>query len=91
MAGDGITFVHNSMSPDVYADRCTGVHFALGNIRLTFEVARVNHETSPGPVERVVVGRLVMPLSEAESMAHLILRQVEALQNGQQEQAKSLN
>ena len=91
MAADEIKFSHNSFSPDVYADRCSGTHVLFGNMRITFEVARVNHETTPGPVERVVVGRLVMPIHEAEGMARLILSQIEGMKADMESQTRPLN
>lgn len=75
---DEVTFLDNPMAPDVFADAATGVFLYNGNMRVTFEAARVNHETSPGPINRVVIGRLVMPAVAAEQMALLILKQLEA-------------
>jgi hypothetical protein len=66
-------FLDNPHSPDVFADRATGFFNFNGNIRITFESLRVNHITSPGPVTRVAIGRLVMPLAEAEAMARGLL------------------
>ena len=72
-----VRFVDNPMAPDVFADSATGFFNLNGNLRVTFESVRVNHETSPGPVNRVVVGRLVMPLGDAENMAQGILAFIE--------------
>jgi hypothetical protein len=44
-----------------------------GNIRITFESLRVDHSTSPGPLARVVIGRLVMPLATAKALARGLL------------------
>ncbi|MDR3474500.1 MAG: hypothetical protein P4M09_22855 [Devosia sp.] len=60
---------HNPHSPDVFADSATGFFVFNGVVRVTFESARVNHTTSPGPIDRVVVGRLVMPIDAAEALA----------------------
>lgn len=67
-----ITFIDNPHAPEVFADEATGIASFNGAIRLTFESARVNHETSPGPVNRVVVGRLVMPIGSAERLRDLL-------------------
>jgi hypothetical protein len=70
-------FIHNAQSPDVFADNAVGFFNLNGVIRITFESARVNHITSPGPVDRVVVGRLVMPVDAAEGMAQSLLAFIE--------------
>ena len=57
----------------LFADAATGFFIFGGNLRITFESARVNHATSPGPVNRVVIGRLVMPVDQAEGLARGIL------------------
>ena len=58
----------NPHAPDVFADEATGFFLAGGNLRITFASYRVNHSVSPGPVSRVVIGRLVMSLPAAEAM-----------------------
>jgi hypothetical protein len=72
-AAPTVTFLDNPHAPDVFADGCTGFFTLNGNIKITFESVRVNHMTSPGPVSRVVIGRLVMPLAVAEAMAKGLL------------------
>ena len=44
-----------------------------GVVRLTFESARVNHVTSPGPINRVVMGRLLMPVEAAKGLRDLLV------------------
>jgi len=70
-------FIDNSHAPDVYADAATGFFVFAGNMRITFESLRVSHVASPGPVNRVVIGRLVIPLEQAEGMAKGILDMIE--------------
>jgi hypothetical protein len=67
-----VNFVDNPHASEVFADACTGVFLVNGNIRLTFESARVNHVTSPGPINRVVIGRLVMPAVAALDMIKML-------------------
>jgi len=67
------TLLDNPHAPDVYADSATGWFLMNGNVRITFESARVSHITSPGPLNRVVIGRLVMPIDAAEQMAKGLL------------------
>lgn len=51
-------FIDNPHAPDIFSDGATGFFFLNGNLRITFEAARVNHISSPGPVSRVVIGYL---------------------------------
>lgn len=67
-----ITFIDNPHAPEVFADQVCGIFNYHGVIRLTFETARVNHVTSPGPVNRVVVARLNMPLSAAKDLQQFL-------------------
>jgi hypothetical protein len=64
-------------APEVFADSLVGMFHFNGNLRLTFETARAAHHTNPAPVNRVVTGRLVMPMAAAENMARGILDFVE--------------
>jgi hypothetical protein len=65
-------FIDNPHAPDVYADHVTGIFYSHGNVRLTLEVGRIDHVSSPGPLNRVVIGRLVLPLAAAESLKKLL-------------------
>jgi hypothetical protein len=38
-------------------------------VSITFATARVDHRTSPGPVHRVVIGRVVMTVAGAQDLA----------------------
>jgi hypothetical protein len=68
-----VSFLDNPHAPDVFADSATGFFNFNGNIRITFESVRVNHASAPGPITRVAIGRLVMPLVAAEGMAKGLL------------------
>jgi hypothetical protein len=69
-----IELVDNPHAPDVFADSATGWYILNGNIRITLEVARMGHTVdSPGPVRRIVIGRLVMPIEQVEAMAKGLL------------------
>ena len=57
------------MAPDVFADEASGFFVHNGVVRITFASARVNHVSSPGPINRVVIGRLVMPVAAAQNLA----------------------
>jgi hypothetical protein len=64
-----VGFIDSPHAPDVFADEATGFFVSGGCVRITFESVRVNHVTTPGPVNRVVIGRLVMPTSGAQRLA----------------------
>lgn len=68
-----VGFLDNPHAPEVFVDECTGFFVFNGCVRLTFESARVNHVTSPGPVNRVVVGRIVMPVGAAERLRDFLI------------------
>ena len=70
-------FVDNAHAPDFFADGVAGLFFLGGNVRVTFDALRVNHVSTPGPINRVVIGRLVMPLDAAEVFARGLLDFIE--------------
>jgi hypothetical protein len=78
-----LPFLDNPHSPDVFADNASGFFNFNGNIRITFDSLRVNHISSPGPITRVAIGRLVMPLAAAEAMARGLLGFINQLRTQQ--------
>lgn len=64
-----VTFLDNPHAPEVFASGMTGMFLNDGVVTVTFESARINHITSPGPVNRVVVGRLTMPIAGVQGLA----------------------
>ena len=85
----GPVFLDNPHAPDVYADSASGFFVLGGNIKITFESARVDHSTSPGPVNRVVIGRLVMPIAHAEALARGLIDFIEKQRASDQAQSSS--
>jgi hypothetical protein len=71
--------VDNPKAPDIFADGLTGYFLLNGTVRMTFEMARA---LPPGPLNRIVVGRLTMPLDAAERMAKEVLAFVEQVKEG---------
>jgi hypothetical protein len=61
--------VDDPKAPELYAVAATGFFNANGVISITLESARADHSKSPGPINRVVVGRLVMPAAGAQALA----------------------
>ena len=57
--------IDNPLAPEFYADEATGFFIHQGNLSITFSSARVDHRSDPGPVSRVVVGRVVLPVGAA--------------------------
>jgi hypothetical protein len=68
-----VSFVDNPHAPDFFADGFSGFFNLNGIVRTIFESIRVNHVTTPGPINRVVIGRLVMPIDAAENLAKGLL------------------
>ena len=64
-----LKFIDVPTAPELFASAATGFFLANGNIAITFETGRVDHSESPGPVCRVVVGRVVMPVAGAQALA----------------------
>ena len=64
-----VPFIDNPHAPEVFAAEAVGFFVHAGNVSITFASPRVNHETSPGPVNRVVMARVVMPAIGAQALA----------------------
>lgn len=77
-----ITFINNPYGPEVFADAAAGWFNFNGVVRIAFEAARVNHVQTPGPIDRVVIGRLAMPIDAAENMARGLLAFIEQQKAG---------
>jgi hypothetical protein len=76
---NGPSLLHNPHTPDMFADAATGIFTFNGCMRVTFESVRSNYAHTPAALDRVVVGRVVMPVLAAEAMAQSILAQVKRL------------
>lgn len=62
-------FVDNQHAPEVFATAASGFFLLAGNVHITFEAIRIDHSSSPGPAHRVVIGRLVLPITGAQGLA----------------------
>ncbi|MEQ8226741.1 MAG: hypothetical protein RIA64_01545 [Rhodospirillales bacterium] len=67
-----VSFLDNPHAPEVFADEAAGFFLHHGNVHITFASARVDHSTRPGPVNRVVMARMVMPVPAAQSMVNML-------------------
>jgi hypothetical protein len=74
-----VTFVDNPHAQEIFADAAAGCFAHNGVMRITLINSRVNHSTMPGPINNVVVGRILLPIQMAEAMAKNILQLVETL------------
>jgi hypothetical protein len=74
---NGPAFLDSPHAPDIYADAASGTYVVNGNMKITFESWRVDHSSSPGPIRRVVVGRVVLPVAQAEKLARGLLDRIE--------------
>ena len=62
-------FHDNPLAPEIYASGATGFFVSNNSISITLESLRADHAEKPGPLQRVVVGRLVMPAAGAQGLA----------------------
>lgn len=63
-----IPLIDNPFAPEIFATAFTGCANMNGVIGLTLETARCDHSHSPANLERVVVGRLVLPIPAAQQL-----------------------
>jgi hypothetical protein len=61
--------IDNPLAPEFFTDEATGFFLHQGNLTITFSSARVDHKSDPGPVARVVVARVVLPIGAAAGLA----------------------
>ncbi len=82
MAKAPIKFIDNPDAPEFFAFQASGIASFAGNVHLTFEAPRIEHSANPGPVNRVVNVRLVMPLSGAEGLRDLLADYIKKMKAG---------
>lgn len=73
----------NPLAPELFVFVLSGAAFFGGNIHLTFESPKMNHAASPPSVNRVVVGRLVIPLVGAEGLRDFLADYLPKVRAGQ--------
>jgi hypothetical protein len=64
-----IQFQDNPLAPEIFASGATGFFVSNNTVSITLESLRADHAEKPGPLQRVVVGRLVMPAAGAQGLA----------------------
>ena len=65
--------VNDGHAPEIFCDGAAGALWHNGNLRLTLESLRANHDAQPATLHRTVVGTVVMPIAAAEALARMIL------------------
>jgi hypothetical protein len=65
-------FPEDAHATEFYADNIVGMFARSGNMRLTFEVLRVN-PIAENPISRVAAGRVIIPIESAEVLEKEIL------------------
>lgn len=60
--------IDNPHIQDVFVDEVAGYHRCNSNLRITLTTIRADHTHDPAIIQRVVVGRLIMPLNTAEAL-----------------------
>jgi hypothetical protein len=70
VSSPALSFIDNPLAPDVLADEAVGFWIHGGIVRITLTTGRWNHAAPPpGAVNRVVIGRLSMPVEGARALA----------------------
>ncbi len=69
--------INDPHAPETFTTGCCGLSIGAGTVAITFESAHCDHSDPACPVERVVVGRLIMPIGAAQA---LVLQLNDALQ-----------
>ena len=60
--------LNDPFAPETFTTGCCGLSIGPSTVTLTLESARCDHSDAACPVERVVVGRVVMPLQAAQAL-----------------------
>src|SRR5262249_55863382 len=64
-----VSFIDDPHAPDFFVDETAGFFVHNGLLKLTLVSVRANHGLSPSPINRVVVGRLTMPIPAAQNLS----------------------
>jgi len=68
VATEGPRLIDDPLAPEVFATSCCGFSIGQGHVTLTFESARCNHFDPNCGMNRVVVGRIVLPIPAAQAL-----------------------
>ncbi len=65
---EGPRLIDDPHAPEFFATSCCGFSIGQGHVTLTFESARCNHFDPKCSMNRVVVGRIVLPIQAAQAL-----------------------
>ncbi len=65
---EGPRLIDDPHAPEFFATSCCGFSIGQGHVTLTFESARCNHFDPKCSMNRVVVGRIVLPVQAAQAL-----------------------
>jgi hypothetical protein len=68
MVAEGPRLIDDPHAPEFFATSCCGFSIGQGHVTLTFESARCNHFDPKASMNRVVVGRIVLPIQAAQAL-----------------------
>jgi len=68
VAAEGPRLIDDPHAPEFFATSCCGFSIGQGHVTLTFESARCNHFDPKCAMNRVVVGRIVLPIQAAQAL-----------------------
>ncbi len=68
VVAEGPRLIDDPHAPEVFATSCCGFSIGQGHVTLTFESARCNHFDPKCGMNRVVVGRIVLPIQAAQAL-----------------------
>jgi hypothetical protein len=74
-----LAFVDDITVKDSFADFCTGLNFAHGNLHITLASVTADHSTDQALSKRVVSARVVMPITGAIELRDLLTQLIDAL------------
>jgi hypothetical protein len=74
-----LPLVEDGTVKDAFADFCTGLNFAHGNVHMTFASLTADHSRDDAPSKRVVSARIVMPITGAIELRDLLTELIDAL------------
>jgi hypothetical protein len=68
-AANQVQTVENLFAPELFATEASFFSSGQGNVTVTFSSYRFDNSTTPAAQKRVIVGRLVMPITGAQGLA----------------------
>jgi hypothetical protein len=78
-----INFIDNPHAPEVHSTGHAGLWMHMGNVHITLGAGRIDHSSTPGPINHVIIGRVVIPAPAALELANQIKAMLENPLEGQ--------